>query len=81
MQGISTLTCLSCMKIGTSVLGLEVSMTAELLLLEGILLATGVVTGVCGTMAEFTGVSGSEDHGHNDYFWKVCQILLLGSCQ
>ena len=54
MQGISTSFCLSCMEIGAGVLGFEVFMTAEPLLSEGILLATGVVTGVCGTVAEFT---------------------------
>ena len=59
VQGVSTSTHLSCMEIGAGVLGFEVSMTAEPLLSEGILLATGVVTGVCGTVAEFTGVSGS----------------------
>ena len=59
MQGISTSTCLSCMEIGTGVLGFEVSINAELLLSEGILLATRAVTGVCGTLAVFTGVSGS----------------------
>ena len=35
-------------------------MAAELLLSEGILLATGDVTGEFGTMAGFTGVSGSR---------------------
>ena len=40
-------------------MGFEVSMTAELLLLVGILLGTGVATGVCGTVAEFNGDSGS----------------------
>ena len=60
VQAISTSTCLSCVKIGTGVLGLEVSMTAELLLSESILLATGDVTGKCGTLAGFTRVSGSE---------------------
>ena len=47
------------MEIGTGVLELEVSMTVELLLSEGILLATGDVTGEFGTVAGFTGVSGS----------------------
>ena len=59
VQGISTSTCLSCMEIGTGVLGLEVSVTVELLLSEGILLATGDVTGESGTVTGFTGVSGS----------------------
>ena len=49
------------MEIGTGVLALEVTRTAELLLSEGILLATGVVTGVYGTVAEFTAVSGSRN--------------------
>ena len=47
------------MEVGYGVLGFEVSITAELLPLEGILLATGVVTGVCNTVSVFTGVSGS----------------------
>ena len=59
VQGVSTSICLSCMEIGAGVLGFEVSMTAEMLLSEGILLATGVVTGVCGTVVGFTGVSSS----------------------
>ena len=42
------------------VLGFEVSITAKLLPLEGILLTTKVVTGVCGTVSVFTGVSGSR---------------------
>ena len=45
----------------TGVLWLEVSVIAELLLSEGILLATGDVTGKFGTVAGFTGVSGSGD--------------------
>ena len=48
------------MVIGTGVLGFEVSKTAELLLSEGIHLTTGVVTGVCGTVVVFNGVSGSR---------------------
>ena len=59
MQGISTSTCLSCIEIGTGVLGLEVSVTVELLLSEGILLATSEVTSECGTVVGLTGVSGS----------------------
>ena len=47
------------MEIGTGVLELEVSMAVELLLSGGILLATSDVTGEFGTMAGFTGVSGS----------------------
>ena len=47
------------MECGTGVLELEVSMAAELLLSGDILLATSDVTGEFGTMAGFTGVSGS----------------------
>ena len=60
VQGVSTSTCLSCMMIGTGVLEFEVSITAELVLSEGILLVTGVVTGVCGIVVVFTRVSGSR---------------------
>ena len=47
------------MVVGTGVLGFEVSITAELLPSEGILLAARVVTGVCGIDLVFTGVYGS----------------------
>ena len=59
VQGVSISTFLSYMVIGTNVLGFGVSITAELLLSEGILLVTGVITAVCGTVVVFTGVSGS----------------------
>ena len=59
-QGVSTSTCLSCIEIGTGVLGLEVSVTVELLLSESILLAYGDAIGKFGTVAGFTGVSGSR---------------------
>ena len=59
VQGVNTSACLSCVEIGTGVLGLEVFVTVELLLSEGILLATGEVTSECGAVAGFTGVSGS----------------------
>ena len=42
-----------------SVLGFEVSETAELLLWEGVPLAGSVVVGVCGVVAMLTGVSGN----------------------
>ena len=72
------------MEIGTGVLGLAVSVTEELSLSEGILLATGDVTGKCGTVARSTNVSGSEVvdiAGCNSgcifpgCFWKVYQVL------
>ena len=63
VQSVSTSTCLSCMVIGMGVLEFEVSMTAELLPLEGVPLAGRVVTGVCGTVTVFTGVSGSSVAG------------------
>ena len=59
MQGVSTSTCLSCIEVGTSILRLEMSVTAELLLLESIILTNGDVIGEFGTVAGFTGVSGS----------------------
>ena len=56
VQGVSTSTCLSCDKIGTG--ELEVSVAAQLLLSGSILLASGEATGVLGTVAGLTGVSG-----------------------
>ena len=59
------------MEVGTGVLWFEVSITAELLLSEGILLVNGVVTGVFGTVVEFTGVSVSGLLGI-----EVCNSVL-----
>ena len=59
VQGVSTSTCLSWIKVGTGVLKLKVSVTVELLLSESILLANGDEIGEFGAVAGFTGISGS----------------------
>ena len=60
VQGVSTSAFLSCDEIGTGELGIEVSITAWLLLSGSILLVSGEATGVLGTVAGLAGVSGSR---------------------
>ena len=59
MQGVSTSTCLSCIKIATGELELEVSVAEWLLLSGSILLANGALTRVLDIVAGFAGISGS----------------------